>query len=92
MTDESNEIREAAKKRIKAQRDYKQYLWVWAAVSILLTAIWALTGRGYFWPVWAIFGMGVGALFAGLDAYGKFGRGIITEADIDKEIERTSKK
>jgi hypothetical protein len=32
---------------------------VFAAVSVLLVAIWALTGAGYFWPVWPILGWGV---------------------------------
>jgi hypothetical protein len=27
--------------------------------SVLLVAIWALTGMGYFWPVWPILGWGV---------------------------------
>jgi DUF1707 SHOCT-like domain len=39
------------------------------ATSILLVAIWALTGMGYFWPVWPILGWGVfvvpGALHGG---------------------------
>ena len=34
----------------------------WAATSVLLVAIWALTGLGYFWPVWPILGWGVFAL------------------------------
>jgi hypothetical protein len=29
------------------------------ATSVLLVAIWALTGAGYFWPVWPIVGWGV---------------------------------
>jgi hypothetical protein len=29
------------------------------ATSVLLVAIWALTGAGYFWPVWPILGWGV---------------------------------
>jgi hypothetical protein len=32
------------------------------ATSVLLVAIWALTGMGYFWPVWPILGWGVFAL------------------------------
>jgi Domain of unknown function (DUF1707)/2TM domain len=32
---------------------------VYFAVSLLLVAIWALTGMGYFWPVWPILGWGV---------------------------------
>lgn len=39
------------------------------ATSILLLAIWALTGMGYFWPVWPILGWGLfvvpGALTGG---------------------------
>jgi hypothetical protein len=31
----------------------------WLATSVLLVAIWALTGMGYFWPVWPILGWGV---------------------------------
>jgi Domain of unknown function (DUF1707) len=30
-----------------------------AATSLLLVAIWALTGAGYFWPVWPILGWGL---------------------------------
>ena len=29
------------------------------AVSALLVAIWALTGAGYFWPIWPILGWGL---------------------------------
>jgi hypothetical protein len=32
---------------------------VFAAVSVLLVAIWALTGADYFWPVWPILGWGL---------------------------------
>ena len=41
-----------------AARDRSQ-LPVFLAASILLVAIWALTGMGYFWPVWPILGWGV---------------------------------
>jgi Domain of unknown function (DUF1707) len=44
-------------------------LGAFAATSILLLAIWALTGMGYFWPVWPILGWGLfvvpGALAGG---------------------------
>jgi hypothetical protein len=39
-----------------------------------------------------IFGMGVGALFAGLDAYGKLSEKPITDADVDAEVERLRRK
>jgi hypothetical protein len=44
-------------------------LGAFAATSILLLAIWALTGMGYVWPVWPILGWGLfvvpGALTGG---------------------------
>jgi signal transduction histidine kinase len=30
-----------------------------AAIWLFLVAVWALTGHGYFWPVWAFLGLGV---------------------------------
>lgn len=32
------------------------------ATSVLLLAVWALTGMGYFWPVWPILGWGLFAV------------------------------
>jgi Domain of unknown function (DUF1707) len=32
------------------------------ALAVLLIAIWALTGAGYFWPIWPIGGVAIGAL------------------------------
>jgi hypothetical protein len=34
----------------------------WIATSVMLVAIWALTGMGYFWPVWPILGWGLFAM------------------------------
>ena len=85
---DESEIREIAKKQLKKQADFKGYLWIWLAVTVILTAIWSLTSFGtYFWPIWAILGMGIGSLFSGIDAYGKNPR-IISEAAIDAEVHR----
>jgi hypothetical protein len=32
------------------------------AVNLLLVAIWALTGAGYFWPIWPLLGWGLGLI------------------------------
>ena len=86
------EIRAIAKKQLNKQRDFKQYLWIWAGVSLLLTSIWFLVSpEEYFWPVWAILGMGIGAFFTGIDAYSKGSRAI-TEAQIDAEVKRLTGK
>ena len=35
------------------------------AISVLLLFIWAVTGMGYFWPMWPIGGMAVAAFWPG---------------------------
>ena len=34
----------------------------YVAVMLLLVGIWALTGAGYFWPIWPMLGWGIGVL------------------------------
>jgi hypothetical protein len=90
---EDQDLRDFARKRLKKQQEFKQYLGVWVGVSILVTGIWFLTSPdGFFWPMWVIFGMGVGALFTGIDAYGPGQKKLITEADVDAEVERLRRK
>lgn len=45
-------------RRVTAERASR--LGGWIALSVLLIAIWALTGAGYFWPVWPILGTAFG--------------------------------
>ena len=54
-------------------------------VAILLLAIWALSGAGYFWPAWVIGGWGIGLV---LHAWDVFLRRPVTEADVDAELRR----
>ncbi|MFN5058312.1 MAG: 2TM domain-containing protein [Chloroflexota bacterium] len=87
-TQESDTYRSQIRKRLKKQQEFKQYLSVWLGVSVLVTVIWFITTpTGYFWPVWPIFGMGIGAFFQWREAYGEPPREI-TDADIDAEIQR----
>ena len=51
--------------------------------------IWALSGGGYFWPVWALFGWGIGLAFHAVAAYSP--RATITEEQIRKEMDKISK-
>jgi hypothetical protein len=41
------------------------------ATMLLLVAIWALTGAGYFWPIWPMLGWGIGVV---ADRGGRLGR------------------
>ena len=44
------------------RRDFQEHLRSYLMVMVLLVAIWALTGAGYFWPVWPMLGWGIGVV------------------------------
>ena len=46
-------------RRAPAAPRRKPELGAFLATSVLLVAIWALTGMDYFWPIWPILGWGV---------------------------------
>ena len=47
-------------RRELARRAFHEHLRAYVMVMVLLVAIWALTGMGYFWPVWPALGWGIG--------------------------------
>jgi len=86
-----DELRALATKRVKARSDFYHYLLIWLGVSIILTVIWALTNfGGYFWPGWAIGGMGIAAFFQAISVFGPAG-GVTTDAKINAEMDRLRK-
>jgi hypothetical protein len=42
------------------RREFGEHLRVYVSIMALLVVIWALTGMGYFWPIWPILGWGLG--------------------------------
>ena len=52
------------------RRDFTEHLRSYVAVMALLVVIWALTGMGYFWPVWPMLGWGIG-VFSHWSAVGR---------------------
>jgi len=90
---EKDSLREFAQKQLKKKRDFRTYMWVYAAVVALTSGVWFITTpTAPYWPVWVIFGMGIAAIFAGLDAYGRLAPKPITEEQIDAEVERLRRK
>lgn len=77
--------REAARRRVAARRDFASHCVAYVIVNGFLVVVWALTGRGYFWPVWVLGAWGVGVV---LHAWDVFVRRPVTEADVDAELER----
>ncbi|MEZ5233604.1 MAG: 2TM domain-containing protein [Acidimicrobiia bacterium] len=75
-----------ALKRLKAKRDFRNHLAAYVIVNAMLLAVWALSGGGYFWPGWILAGWGIGVAF---NAYGVYLERPITEADIQREMDRS---
>jgi len=63
-------LHRAAEKRLKDQSGFWRLLGIFVIVWLILTAIWWFVGGGYFWPFWAIFGMGIALAFVGWGAFG----------------------
>jgi adenylate cyclase len=77
----------AAMERIRAKRGFSVHATVYAAVNLLLIAIWAITSRGYFWPIWPILGWGLGL---GMNYWAVYLRRPISDDEIRREMERGS--
>ncbi len=89
---ESDPLREQAIKRLKAKQDFYHYLWVWLGVTLIVNVVWYFTGAdSSYWPIWPMLGMGIGAFFTGLAAFGPTNRGI-TQDRIDAEMRKLSGK
>lgn len=80
-----DERRQKAVKRLKAKRDLRNHVASYVIVNTMLVIIWAMSGAGYFWPIWPISGWGIGLAFS---AYTVYLRKPITEADIQAEMGR----
>lgn len=82
MNDE--ELRDQAVKRIKDKREFWMHLIAYIVVNAMLTGIWALSGGGYFWPMWVMLGWGVGLVLHGASLV--FENRPIRDADVEREM------
>jgi uncharacterized ion transporter superfamily protein YfcC len=83
--DDYDRRRQIAIQRIRDKNDFKVHLLVYLLVNTMLVLIWAITGSGYFWPVWVIGFWGIGLVMHGYTVY----RGNqISEGEIDREMHR----
>lgn len=81
-------LRARAVRRLRKQAEFRTHLVVYLATMALLVAIWWATGAAFFWPVFAIFGWGIGLVAHAWDAYGP---DRLTEPRIQAEIDRLRK-
>lgn len=82
--DDRDERRETAVKRVKAKRDLRTHAATYVIVNAMLVGVWALSGAGYFWPIWIIAPWGVGLV---LNAWTVYFEKPISEDEIRREME-----
>ena len=82
-------VRRAAEKRLRDQSGFWRLLGIFVIVWAILIAVWAMSGGGYFWPMWAIFGMGIALAFSGWSAFGPRAK-VPTDARIEEEMRKFS--
>jgi hypothetical protein len=62
-----SDLRQRAVKRLEAKRGLMAHALAYVLVNLLLVAIWFTTNTGFFWPVFPIFGWGIGLAFNAWD-------------------------
>jgi hypothetical protein len=79
------ELRERAIANLKKKRDFRSHVFAYLLVNAGLVVIWAVTGAGFFWPIFPILGWGIGVAFNAWDVYG---RREFSEDQIRQEADR----
>jgi 2TM domain len=85
IPDSEQELRKLAVSRLKKKRDFSTHVVVYVIVNAMLVGVWAVTGAGFFWPIFPILGWGIGV---GANAWDVYGRKPITEDEVQRETER----
>lgn len=62
-------LRKRAEKRVRARRDLQAHALAYVLVNGFLTALWLMSDSGFFWPIFPIFGWGIGLAFHAWDVY-----------------------
>jgi fatty acid desaturase len=63
------ERRERAIVRLRKKSEFRAHLLAFLVVNTAVVAVWAMTGGGFFWPIFLILAWGVGLIFHARDAY-----------------------
>jgi hypothetical protein len=81
----SADPRTAAIARLHVKRNLRRQAVIFVVLSIFFVAIWLISDRGFFWPIFPIAGLAI-AWFS--QAWTLYGNKAITEGDIQREIEK----
>ena len=77
-------LREAAVKQLKARRGLQAHVLAYILVNGFLVTVWAVTGAGFFWPAFPLFGWGIGLAFNIWDVLSPEPSNTRIEAEMDR--------
>lgn len=84
----NEDIRDIARKRVKAKRDFWNLLLIFGVIAVIMNVIWLMSGyRSYYWPTWPMIGFAIALFFTGIGAYGPGNKPISDDA-IDREVKK----
>ena len=82
--DDYESRRAAAVARVKAKREFRRNVLLYLITNAFLVVVWAMSGAGYFWPIWPIAGWAVGLAF---QAWNVYGSKPISDEEIQREMD-----
>lgn len=77
-------LRDRALERIEKKQEFHGHLLAYVLVNAMLVGIWAVSGAGFFWPIFPLMGWGIGIGFHAWDSYRTVEP---SEERIEREIE-----
>lgn len=86
--DSRDDLRRLAIDQLRKKRGLQAHIIAYVSINVLLVAIWYFTGQHFFWPVFPIFGWGIGLAFNVWDVYMPER---MTEERIAREMQRLSR-
>lgn len=84
---DQDQARKAAEDRLQQQAAVKKTVGGFLITILASIVIWALTGQGYFWPVWVILGLGLATAGMAWSAYGPREK-TPSQAEIEEEARK----
>lgn len=81
---ESRDLREQALKRLKDKRGLMAHVMSYVMVNLLLVAVWWAMGHHFFWPMFPLFGWGIGLVFHAWDVLWPEPRPEQVEAEMER--------
>ncbi len=69
------ELRRKIEKRLKEQQEFRTHVVIYIMVNLMLWFIWLVTGAGFPWPFFPMFGWGIGIVAHYMEYHQKYGAG-----------------